>query len=340
MTNEIQNLLIPLAHGQNLTHEQAVRAFQIIMHGGATPAQMGAFLMGLRQKGETVDELVAGAEVMRHKATRLTAPPGAIDTCGTGGDAKGTLNVSTAAAIVVAACGVPVAKHGNRSVTSASGSADVLQALGVNIAAEVPVLERALAECGLCFMMAPKFHQATRHIAPVRVELGLRTIFNLLGPLTNPAGAAFQLLGVWDNKWLQPMAEALSRLGTQRAWVVCGADGLDEISLHGPTEVVEVQNGTFSRFTLEPADFGLEPQPLEAIQGQDPAYNAEKLANILDGEAGPYRDIVLMNSAAALLVAGVVETLAEGMARAAEAVASGKARATLANLARITSATA
>ncbi len=226
-SNEIQNIIATLVNGDDLTSAQATKAFQIIMNAGATPAQIGAFLMGLRQKGETIDEITAAAKVLRAKSSKLQAPEGAIDTCGTGGDMKRTLNISTAAAIVTAACGVPVAKHGNRSISSASGSSDVLSELGVNIKADIQTSEKALHEAGICFMMAPLYHKAMINVADVRLELGLRTIFNLLGPLVNPAKTKFQLMGVYDKKWCQPLAKTLHNLGCERAWVVAGDDGMD-----------------------------------------------------------------------------------------------------------------
>lgn len=335
-SNEIQDILTELAFRRDLSAEAAGRAFQIIMSGGATQAQIAAFLMGLRIKGETVTEIAAGARVLRQKAATFHAPEGAIDTCGTGGDGSRTLNVSTAVAIVVAACGVPVAKHGNRGVTSASGSSDVLEALGVNIRVEPEVSQRALRETNLCFLMAPLYHKAVRHVAPVRQELGLRTIFNLLGPLANPAGTTRQLLGVYDAQWLEPLAEVLRDLGAVKAWVVHGSDGMDEITLSGPTEVAALENGTIRRFTLNPAEFGIDYAEKTAIAGQDPEYNARALTELLGGEKGPYRDIVLLNAAAALCVADAVADIPAGLVMAAEALDSGKARYTLARLVEMT----
>lgn len=337
-SNEIQNILTHLANRENLTREQAQHAFQIIMNGGATPAQMGAFLMGLRQKGETVEEITAGAEVLRAKAATFTAPEGAIDTCGTGGDMQRTFNISTAAAIVVAACGVKVAKHGNRSISSASGSSDVLTVLGVNVEASPEQSARALAECGICFLMAPKYHSAMRHVAPVRLELGLRTIFNLLGPLANPARVKRQLLGVYDQKWLVPLAEVLKNLGSTHAWVVCGADGMDEITTTDITHIAELRDGEVTTFTLAPEDFGIERVEPAALKGGDANQNARALSALLSGQSGTYRDIVLLNAAAALIVAGKAATLPEGITLAAHAIDSGTARLTLGQLSTITSA--
>jgi len=335
-TNEIQNILTELAHQRDLSADDAERAFQIIMTGGATPAQIAAFLMGLRIKGETVTEITAGARVLRHKAATITAPSGAIDTCGTGGDGSRTLNISTAVAIVVAACGVPVAKHGNRGVTSASGSSDVLEALGVNIRIPPEIAEQALKECGLCFLMAPLYHHAVRHVAPVRQELGLRTIFNLLGPLANPAGVRRQLLGVYDVQWLEPMAGVLAALGAEKAWVVHGEDGMDEITLCTTTQVVSLENGVIHRFTIDPEALGFERIEKRDIAGQDPEYNAKALQMLLSGKKGPYRDMVLLNSAAALCVADATNDIPSGIAMAMQALDSGHAQHLLARLVELT----
>ena len=259
MTNAIQHHIDRVVDGHDLTASEAELAFQIIMNGGATPGQMAAFLVALRMKGETATELLAGARVMRSKMVSFNAPAGAVDSCGTGGDAKGTLNISTAVAIVVAGCGVPVAKHGNRSVSSKSGSSDVLQALGVDVNAPMACLEAAInnPKCRLAFLMAPRFHTAMRHVTPVRKELGMRTIFNLLGPLCNPAQPKFQVIGVFDPKWLRPMAEVLKELGVEHAWVVHGADGLDELSTTGESHVAALNNGSISEFTVSPEDVDL-----------------------------------------------------------------------------------
>lgn len=335
-TNEIQNTLTHLANREDLTHEQARQAFQIIMNGGATPAQMGAFLMGLRQKGETVVEITAGAEVLRAKAATFTAPDGAIDTCGTGGDMQRTYNISTAAAIVAAGAGAKVAKHGNRSISSASGSSDVLTALEVKVDATPEVSAHALEQCNLCFLMAPNYHSAMRHVAPVRLELGLRTIFNLLGPLANPAKVKRQILGVYDKKWLEPLAQVLKNLGSTHAWVVHGADGMDEITTTAETYVAELKDGEIRSFTLTPEEFGIARATSEALRGQDAEYNAEALNELLNGKPGAYRDIVLLNAAAALVVAGKAMDMPEGLKLAAHAIDSGDARRTLGQLSSIT----
>ncbi|RMD60619.1 MAG: anthranilate phosphoribosyltransferase [Alphaproteobacteria bacterium] len=335
---DLKELLAIVADGRPLDAAQAENAFDIIMSGNATPAQMGAFLMALRVRGETVPEIVGAARAMRAKMLGIDAPEGAIDTCGTGGDGKGTYNVSTAAAIVVAACGVPVAKHGNRALSSKSGAADVLAALGVNIEADMALVRKALWEGNLCFLMAPRHHSAMRHVGPTRVELGTRTIFNLLGPLSNPARVRRQVIGVFSSDWVEPIAHVLKDLGHERAWVVHGADGLDELSTTGPSLVAELSEGTVSTFEVRPADAGLPTARLEDLRGGDAARNAHVLQAMLDGEHGPFRDIVLYSSAAALLVADKVSDLREGVAMAAEAVDSGRARAALARLVTITNA--
>ncbi len=335
-SNQIQDILTELAHGRDLSTELAERAFQIMMTGGATPAQMGAFLMGLRSKGETVEEITAGARVLRHKAQTFAAPEGAIDTCGTGGDGKRTFNISTAVAIVTAACGVPVVKHGNRGVTSASGSSDILSELGVNIEATPDISQAALQQTNLCFLMAPLYHKAMRHVAPVRKELGLRTIFNLLGPLANPAGTKRQLLGVYDRAWVRPLAEVLHQLGVVKAWVVHGADGMDEITTTDATYVAILEHGEITERMIAPEEVGLERVPEAALKGGTPDVNARALQELLVGREGAYRDIVLLNTAAALVVADACDSLEEGMGKAREAIDSGKARQTLAAFAGVT----
>lgn len=318
-----------LAERKNLPQELAERIFQIIMNGGATPAQIAAILMGLRIKGETVEEITAGANVLRAKAAKITAPAGAIDTCGTGGDGRNTYNISTATAIVVAACGVPVAKHGNRSVSSKSGSADVLQALGIKIDAEIPVLEKCLKEVNIAFLMAPKFHPAMRHVAPVRQELGLRTIFNILGPLSNPAKPDFQLLGVYDKILTEPLARVLSALGTKAAWVVCGHDGLDELTLTGTSFVSQLKDGTISHFEITPEDASLPRAMLEDVKGGDIGTNAKALEHALSGVESPHKNAVLYNAGAALIIAGKVADIKAGVAMARDAIDNGGAFRTL-----------
>jgi anthranilate phosphoribosyltransferase len=338
MINTIQKYIEKIICGESLEYTEAEHAFQIIMNGGATPGQMSAFLVALRMKGESVTELTAGASVLRAKAEPFSCPADAVDTCGTGGDARGTLNISTAVAIVVAACGVPVVKHGNRSISSKSGSSDVLSELEVNVDAAFSTLELALRRCNLTFLMAPRFHKAMRHVAPVRRELGLRTIFNLLGPLSNPAKPPYQVVGVYDRAWLRPMAETLGKLGCKRAWVVHGSDGLDELTTTGESYVAELRDdGSIHEFTLHPQQFGLALATLKDIEGRDPAFNAARLRELLHGQVGAYRDIVLLNSAAVLVVAGKAPDIASGLELAAEAIDNRKARETLAALASITS---
>lgn len=332
-------ILALLADKKNLPQDMAVRAFQIIMNGGATPAQMGAFLIGLRIKGESIEEITAGAMAMRAKAKPIRVPPGTIDTCGTGGDGRGTHNISTAVAFVLAACGVPVAKHGNRSVSSQSGSADVLMALGINIEAEVPVLERCLEEANICFLMAPKFHPAMRHVAPIRQELGLRTVFNLLGPLSNPAAPDFQLMGVYAKSLVEPMAQALKGLGTKRAWVVHGSDGMDELTLSGISHVAELKDGMVRPLTVSPEDAGLEVTALEALKGAGPQANAKAMQEALSGVENQYRNAIAYNAAAGLVIAGKAADLMAGAALAKEAIDSGKAHATLRKLVEVSNST-
>jgi len=329
-------ILANVAAGNALSVAEAEHAFDIMMAGEATPAQMGGLLMGLRVRGETVDEITGGARAMRARALKMDAPEGAIDTCGTGGDAKGTFNVSTGAAILSAACGVPVAKHGNRALSSKSGSADVLTALGVNIDADMALVREALFEAGIGFLMAPRHHGAMRHVAPTRVELGTRTIFNLLGPLSNPAGAKRQIIGVFDQAWAEPMAAVLRNLGSERVWVLHGSDGIDELTTTGPSTVVELKDGELRQFEVTPEDAGLARATLDDIKGGDAKANAKAMTEMLGGAAGPIRDIVLLNTAAALIVAERVENLRDGVAMAANAIDTGAARATLNKLIEIT----
>jgi anthranilate phosphoribosyltransferase len=302
------------------------------MSGGATASQMGGFLMALRVRGETVDEITGAARVMRAKVLPVKAPAGAIDTCGTGGDAQGTYNISTAAALVVAGAGVPVAKHGNRALSSKSGSADVLSALGVNLDCDMALVERALLHNNIGFLMAPRHHAAMKHVGPTRVELGTRTIFNLLGPLSNPAGAARQLIGVYHRQWVRPVAEVLAQLGSERAWVVHGSDGLDEITTTGATYVAELKGGRVTTFDILPEDVGLERASPADLKGGDPETNARAIRELLDGKPGAYRDIVALNAGAALLVAGKAADLKAAIAIASATIDQGKAKAALEGL--------
>ena len=334
---DFKAILVRLAAGERLSESESAAAFDVMMSGDATPSQMGAFLMALRLRGETVEEITGAARTMRAKALPITAPPGAIDTVGTGGDGAGTFNISTAAAIVVAGAGVPVAKHGNRNFSSKSGAADILQALGVNLDAGVGAVQRAMHEANIGFLMAPKYHSAMRHVGPTRVELGTRTIFNLLGPISNPAGAKRQLVGVFAAAWVKPVAEVLGKLGSERAWVVHG-DGLDELTTCGTSVVAELNRGKVETFEVTPDMAGLKTAKLDELRGGDPAANATKLHELLDGAEGPIRDIVLLNAAAALIVAGKAKDLKEGVAIGAKSIASGAAKQALAKLVAITNA--
>lgn len=337
---DLKPLIAVAAGGRPLTAEQAEQAFDIMMSGNATPAQIGGFLMALRVRGETVEEITGAVRAMRAKMTRIQSPADAIDTCGTGGDAAGTWNISTGAALVVAGCGVPVAKHGNRALSSKTGAADVLAALGVNIDADMPLVERALREAGICFMMAPRHHSAMRHVGPTRVELGTRTIFNLMGPLSNPAGAKRQLIGVFSAQWLEPMARVLAELGTERAWLVHGSDGIDEITTTGTTDVAELDRGQVRRFTVSPEDAGLPRATADDLKGGDADANAAAIRAMLGGQHGSYRDIVLLNAAAALVVASKAADLRDGVRKAAQSIDSGAARGALERLIAISNAKA
>jgi anthranilate phosphoribosyltransferase len=332
---DLRGAIAKVAAGKSLSQEEAAEAFDLVMSGAATPVQIGALLMGLRARGETVEEIAGAARAMRAKVLTVRAPEGAIDTCGTGGDGKGTFNISTCAAFVVAGAGVPVAKHGNRAISSRSGSADVLKELGVNIEASPETISRCIAECGLGFMFAPAHHAAMRHVAQVRTELGTRTIFNLLGPLANPAGAKYQIVGVFGKEWVEPIAQVLALLGTVRAWVVHGSDGLDELTTTGISDVALVDAGKVSTFRISPRNAGLPDARPEDLTGGNAVENAAHIRALLGGLRGPLRDIVLLNAAAALLVAGKAKTLREGVALASESIDSGKALAVLEALARL-----
>ena len=333
---DMKAILAKVAAGGRLGEAEAGRAFDIIMSGNATPSQMGGFLMALRVRGETVEEITGAARVMRSKAVAIESPVGAIDTVGTGGDNSGTYNISTATALVVSACGVPVAKHGNRAMSSKSGAADVLAELGVNLDADMALVKKALWEAGICFLMAPRHHTAMRNVGPTRVELGTRTIFNLLGPLSNPAGARKQLIGVFAREWVEPVAHVLKRLGSESAWVVHGSDGLDEITTTGITHVAALKDGAVTSFEIDPREAGLFIAHPRDLKGGDAAVNAQAMRALLDGAAGPYRDIVLLNSAAALVVAGKAPDLKSGVARAGQAIDTGGAKAVLERLVAIT----
>ena len=330
--------LIGIAATRALTGAEAETAFAALFEGEATPAQMGGFLMALRTRGETVEEYAAAARVMRAKCHPVKAPAGAMDIVGTGGDGKGTLNISTATAFVVAGAGVPVAKHGNRNLSSKSGAADALTEMGINVMVGPEVVQRCLAEAGIGFMMAPMHHPAMRHVGPVRAELGTRTIFNILGPLTNPAGAKRQLTGAFTATLLRPMAETLRMLGSEKAWLVHGGDGTDEISIAEPTQVAALEGGLIREFSVHPEDAGLPAHPFEAIIGGSPQDNAAAFRRLLEGETGAYRDAVLLNAAAALVVADRAANLPEGVELAREAIDSGAALGKVEALVALTAA--
>jgi len=322
-------IIAKVAAGATLTREEAVAAFDAMLSGDVTPSQMGGFLLALRVRGESVDEIAGAVTAMRSRMVRVSAPDGAIDIVGTGGDNSGSYNVSTLAAFIVAACGVPVAKHGNRAASSKAGTADTLVALGVKIGIAPEAIERCIAEAKFGFMMAPAHHAAMRHVGPTRVELGTRTIFNLLGPLSNPAGVKRQMIGVFSAAWQEPMAQVLRSLGSERVWIAHGEDGLDEITTTGPTHVVELNGGKISSFTIVPEDVGLERAAPEALKGGDAAHNALALRAVLDGARNAYRDIAALNAAAGLVVAGAASDLRSGVERAHMALDTGAARGAL-----------
>ena len=325
-------LLAKVASAAPLSAAEAQSAFDMMLSGEVTPSQMGAFLMGLRVRGESVDEITGAVTAMRARMLRVSAPAGAIDVVGSGGDSSGSYNVSTLAAIIVAACGVPVAKHGNRAASSKSGSSDVLAALGVKIGIAPEAVAQCVEKAGIGFMMAQTHHAAMRHVGPARVELGTRTIFNLLGPLSNPAGVKRQLLGVFSAQWLEPLAQVLRTLGSERVWVIHGSDGLDEMTTTGPTHVVELRDGAIRRFAVKPQDIGLSLAAPADLKGGDATRNASALRAVLDGQRGAYRDIAILNAAAALVVADKAGTLQDGAGLAARAIDSGAGKVTLAKL--------
>jgi anthranilate phosphoribosyltransferase len=327
--------LAKIVTGASLDRAEARAAFDLILSGHVTQAQIGGFLIGLRQRGESVDEITGAVSALRAQMRRVEAPDGAIDIVGTGGDGHGTYNISTLAALIVAACGVPVAKHGNRAATSKSGSSDVLAALGVRLGLAPAEVSICLAEAGIGFMMAPSHHEAMRHVGPIRAELGTRTLFNLLGPLSNPAGVRRMLLGVFSPAWLQPLAEVLRELGTEKAWIVHGADGLDEISTTGPTQVVALDGGKLTHFEITPEDAGLSRAALADLKGGDAAHNAQALTAVLKGAMTPYRDIAVINAAAALVIAGKAANLREGAGLAGAALTSGEAAGVLVKLVEV-----
>ncbi|WP_282046794.1 anthranilate phosphoribosyltransferase [Roseibium album] len=327
-----KDLIAKVADGQTLTPDEARQAFEVILSGSATPSQLGGFLMALRVRGESIAEVTGAVATMRSKMLTVKAPADAIDIVGTGGDSSGSYNISTCTAIVVAGCGVPVAKHGNRSLSSKSGAAEALSELGVNIDIDPQKISHCIDKAGIGFMFAPLHHAAMKHVGPTRMELGTRTIFNLLGPLSNPAGVKRQMVGVFARKWVDPVAQSLKELGSETAWIVHGSDGMDEITTTGPTFVSELKNGKVRSFEISPADAGLPLAKAEELKGGMPAENARALRDVLSGTKNAYRDIVLFNSAASLLVAGKVGSLSDGVEMAASSIDNGSAADTLEKL--------
>ncbi|ONH82668.1 anthranilate phosphoribosyltransferase [Roseomonas mucosa] len=327
----LKPVLARVAQGETLDEGEAERAFGIIMNGEATPAQIAGLVMAMRLRGETVAEMTGAVRAMRARMVPAEVPPGAVDIVGTGGDGAGTLNISTAAAMVVAGCGVPVAKHGNKAQSSRSGTADAFAALGVNLDIPFERIPAVIREAGMVFLMAQRHHAALRHAAGPRVELGTRTIFNLLGPMANPGGVTRQMTGAFAPQWLRPMAEALGRLGSECAWLVHG-QGLDELTVSGPSQVVELRDGHLREFTVSPGDVGLPVSPVESLRGGDPERNAAALLALLDGVASPYRDCVVLNAAAALVVAGRSDDLREAARMAAASIDQHAARGVLERL--------
>ncbi len=338
MSDDFKGLIAKVATGATLSREEAARAFERMMSGEATPSQMGALLMGLRVRGETVDEITGAVVAMRSKMLKVDAPSDAIDVVGTGGDASGSFNISTCAAFIVAGAGVPVAKHGNRALSSRAGAADVLGALGVKIELTPEHVGDCIREAGIGFMFAPAHHPATKNVASTRVELGTRTIFNLLGPLSNPAGVRRQMIGVFSRQWIEPMANVLKNLGSECVWVAHGSDGLDEITTSGPTHVAALENGHVRSFEVSPEEAGLTRAKPEALRGGDAQTNADALMSVLKGKKSAFRDIALLNAAAALIVAGRAKDLKDGVALAARSIESGEAEGRLDRLIAVSNA--
>ena len=335
MITDFKALIAKVATGASLTREEAAAAFDRMMSGEATPSQMGGLLMAPRVRGETVDEITGAVTTMRAKMLRVKAPKDAIDVVGTGGDASGSFNISTCAAFIVAGAGVPVAKHGNRALSSKSGAADVLGALGVKIELSPEAVGRCIRDAGIGFMFAPAHHPAMKNVGPTRVELGTRTIFNLLGPLSNPAGVKRQMIGAFSKQWIEPMAQVLKNLGSETIWVVHGSDGLDEITTAGPTSVVALENGKLRSFEITPEEFGFKRVGAEALRGGDADANGLAMRDVLTGGQGPLRDISVLNAAAALVVAGKAKDLKDGVAQAGHAIDSGGAKARLEKLVEV-----
>ena len=321
----MKQILGTIVGGESLSEQESIQAFETITKGDASAGQIGAFLMGLSLRGESVAEIIGAVRALRAQSLKIDSPPGAIDVCGTGGDRKGTVNISTAVGLVVAGCGVAVAKHGNRAISSRSGSADVLRSLGVNIESSIESTRRCLWECGLCFLLAPLYHPGMKNVGPIRADLGFRTVFNILGPLINPAEVRRQVIGVFSPEWVEPIGQVLLKLGIDRAWIVHGHDGMDELTTTSETTVIQIRDHTLSRFAIRPEDVGLERRKAEELRGGSPEENAQAILDLLRGHPGPYREIVLLNSAAALLIADKVATLQEGVVMAAQAIDNGAA---------------
>jgi anthranilate phosphoribosyltransferase len=338
MADDFKALIAKVATGASLTRAESASAFDRMMSGDATPSQMGALLMGLRVRGETVDEITGAVTTMRAKMLGVKAPADAVDVVGTGGDASGSYNISTCAAFIVAGAGVPVAKHGNRALSSKSGAADVLGALGVNIDLDAETVGKCIRDAGIGFMFAPAHHPAMKNVGPTRVELGTRTIFNLLGPLSNPASVKRQMIGTFSKHWIEPMAQVLNNLGSETVWVVHGSDGLDEITTSGPTAVAALENGKVRLFEVTPEDAGLSRVKPDALKGGDAAANAKSLLAVLRGAKGPFRDVAILNAAAALIVAGRAKTLKEGAALAAKSIDRSEAEGSLDRLITVSKA--
>ena len=340
MTDDFKSFIAKVASGAALSRQESAHAFDRMMSGEATPSQMGGLLMALRVRGETVDEITGAVTAMRAKMLKVDAPPDAIDVVGTGGDASGSFNISTCAAFIVAGAGVPVAKHGNRALSSKSGSADVLGALGIKIELNSDQVGQCIRDAGIGFMFAPAHHPAMKNVGPTRVELGTRTIFNLLGPLSNPAGVKRQMIGAYSKQWIEPMAHVLKNLGSECVWVAHGSDGLDEITTSGPTSIAALENGTVRTFEIRPEDIGLQQSKPEALRGGDAETNAKALLNVLKGEKSAFRDVAIFNAAAALVVAGRAKDLKQAAALATKAVDSGDAGKRLERLVAVSNAPA
>jgi anthranilate phosphoribosyltransferase len=337
-SQELRQMIQKVAGGATLTEDEARRALEQMTDGAATPAQMGAFLMALRVRGETVEEIAGAVQMMRARMMRVAVPEGAVDIVGTGGDGVGTYNVSTCASLIAAGAGVKIAKHGNRSVSSISGASDVLAALGVKLEVTPATISRSIEEAGVGFMWAPMHHSALKHWAPVRVELAIRTVFNLLGPICNPAGVKRQVVGVFSAQWVEPIAHVLKNLGSEHVWVVHGHDGLDELTTTGATDVAELKSGHVRRFEVTPADAGLAPAKLADLKGGEAKVNARAIRDVLAGKKGPFRDIALFNAAAALIVGGKAANLTDGVALAAHSIESGAAATALEKLIEVSNA--